>query len=661
MKGKSLLAILCAAMLLTSCEPSTNKSDLMRLLSPAMLPYLKPSKHILVSSVDSLGGNNDRIFLAPGQHATILNVSGPGVINRIWFTLDSRDPNYLRKILIRMYWDDETTPSVDVPLGDFFGCGFRYQPYISLYLGMTSGGFVCYFPMPFEKSARMEIINETDQEVYSFYYQIDYQSLEGYLDRSVAYFHAYWNRDIRTNYDSNYTVLQTTGQGHVVGVNLNIQSYDGSLSFLEGNEMVYTDGEIKPSIVGTGTEDFFSGGWYFASGEFAGPYHGLIMKDDSLGRISAYRFFINDPIPFKKSINFTFEHGQGNTVEADYSSTVYYYLIEPNQPFKPMPKAGMRIPLRIVTPVTLLQAESLDFNLDGIAGEVVDVSKYGPDWSQGKHFLIHTGEGDTFTLSLNQLLDPAYSIEVYYSQGPDYGNVRIYDGNHYLGGYNGYHPTIWAGGKITLPGIKATNGRINLRFVVDGKNQLSKGYFIALDGVNLTPERKFIRDWYILGPFPNPRISERYRLGLDSVYPPETYIDTAVEYAGVGGKQIHWKYVQTPDNGYLSLNGLVYPNEQVVTYALTWVWSETERNMLLMAGSDDGCKVFFNDGLVYRYLGLRVALPDQVTIPVHVNKGWNKLLIKVENNLGGYAFYARFIDPENTLVTSAKKELPKGK
>jgi hypothetical protein len=658
MKGISLLLVVVAALVLSSCEPSTNKSDLQRLLSPAMLPYLKPSKHILVSSADSAGGNNDRISLAPGQRATILNVTGPGIINRIWFTLDSRDPYYLRKILIRMYWDDEVTPSVDVPFGDFFGCGFEYKPYISQYLGMSSGGYFCYFPMPFEKSARIEIVNETDQEIYSFYYQIDYQSIEGYLDRSVAYFHACWNRDIRTNYDSNYTVLKTTGQGHVVGVNLNIQSYDGSLTFLEGNEMIYTDGEIKPSIVGTGTEDFFSSGWYFSHGEFAGPYHGLILKDDSLGRIAGYRLFINDPIPFKKGINFTLEHGHGNTEEADYSSTVYYYLIEPNKPFRQMPKAGMRIPLRVVTPITLLQAESLDIGLGAIKSEVTDVSKFGPDWSGGKQLQIHTGPADFFAIYLKNLMDPEYTVEIYFTQGPDHGNIKVYEGDRLLGGFSGYNPTIRAGGKISLPGLNAKHGRINLTFRVDGKNTLSKGYVTGLDGVNLIPERKFISDWYIIGPFANPRITDRRRLGLDSVYSPEIVTDTGVEYSGIGGKLIRWKYVQTPPHGYLSLRDMIYPSEQVVTYALTWVWSDTERNIILMIGTDDGGKVFFNEKLVYRYLGTRNAQPDQVSIPVHVNIGWNKLLIKVENNIGGYAFYARFIDPENTLVTSARKIMP---
>ena len=650
-----------ALLMLAGCEPSTNKADLQRLMSPAMLPYLKASKHILVSSSDSARGNNDRISLAPGQKATILNASGPGIINRIWFTLDSRDPNFLRKILIRMYWDDEETPSVDVPFGDFFGCGFRYVPYVSQYLGMTSGGYVCYFPMPFEKSARIEIINETEQQLYSFYYQIDYQSVEGYLDRSVAYFHTCWNRDIRTNYDSNYTVLRTTGQGHIVGVNLNIQSYDGSLSFLEGNEMIYTDGEMKPSIVGTGTEDFFSSGWYFSHGTFAGPYHGLILKDDSLGRIAGYRLFINDPIPFKKSINFTIEHGHGNTEEADYSSTVYYYLIEPNQPFKPMPKAGMRIPLRIVTPNGLIQAEKVDIDLGPVSSEVTDMSSYGPDWSGGKQLLIATGENDQFTVRLKNLMDPEYTIDIFFTQGPDYGNVKVYEDDRVLGGFSGFNPTIRAGGKITLPAMKAKNGRINLTFKSDGKNPLSRGYLVGLDGFNLEPERRFIPDWYIIGPFPNPRISEWQRGGLDSVYSAEIVTDTAAEHTGTGGKLIRWQYVQTPPHGYVSLRDRVYPFEQVVSYAMTWVWSDVEKNTLLLIGTDDGGKVFFNDKMVYRYLGLRTAIPDQVSIPVHLNKGWNKLLVKVENNLGGYAFYARFIDPGQSLVVSARKTLPEKK
>jgi hypothetical protein len=642
---------------MTSCEPSTNRAKL-EMFSQALLPYIKNSKLIQVSSADSTRGNNDRITIPAGQIATVLDVSGPGVITRIWFTIDSRDPNYLRTILIRMYWDDEKTPSVEVPFGDFFGTGFSYEQNVSQYLGMTSGGFVTYFPMPFEKSAKIQIVNQSGQDVYAFYYQIDYQKLEGYLDRDVAYFHAWWHRDIRTDYDSNYTILNTTGRGHVVGVNLNLQSYDGTFAFLEGNEMIWVDGEVKPSIVGTGTEDYFSSGWYFNKGVFSAPYHGLILKDDSLGRIAAYRLHVMDPIPFKKSINFTIEHGQGNTEIADYSSTVYWYQLEPHKPFPPMPKAGMRIPLKVVTPNRIIEAENMVFGFGRIPTVVEDVSSYGPDWSGGKQLLIRGSKGNTFSLDLKGLFESTYSLDLYYTQGPDYGNVSILDGDVKIGEINGYFPVLRAGGKVSLNGIRPTYGKIPLTFRVDGKDPSSSGFKIGLDGIFLNPKRSFIPDWYIIGPFPNPRKTESQRRGLDSIYKPEVMIDTNASYIGVNGKPIHWQYVKTPENGYISLKDKVNPSELVVTYALTYIFSEQDKKVLLVIGSDDGAKVFFNDKQVYRFLGVRIAEPDQVTIPVHVLKGWNKLLLKVENNLGGYAFYARLIDPGNTLYMSAKMTNP---
>ncbi|MBL7138150.1 MAG: DUF2961 domain-containing protein [Bacteroidales bacterium] len=646
------------ALTLMGCDPSTNRADLEKLLSPAALPYAKAAKQYQVASTDSTGQNNDRITIAPGATATILNVTGPGIITRIWFTVDSRDPNFLRKLVLKMYWDDETEPSVNVPFGDFFGCGFEYRPYISQYLGMTSGGYICYFPMPFEKSAKIQVVNETSQEIYAFYYQINYFKLEGYLDRSVGYFHAYWNRDIRTDYDSNYTILKADGRGHVVGVNLQMQSYDGSLAFLEGNEVVYVDGEKKPSIVGTGTEDYFSSGWYFNQGEFAGPFHGLILKDDSLGRISAYRLNIMDPIPFRRHILFTIEHGHDNQVIADYSSTVYWYQMEDHFVFPELPKAGNRVPLKQITPNSLIEAEDLSLSLAGIPTEVVDVSELSPDWSGGKHLLFRSDSGSVITINLERMFESEYRIDLYFSKGPDYGNIEIYRQQEMLGRFDGYAPQLQAGGKITLNNIAPAYGKISLRLNVTGKAPASSGYLLGFDGVDIIPKRTFIPDWYILGPFPNPRITETQRLGLDSIYPPEINIDINMRYGGAGGQPIRWKYVTTPRNGYVSLRDKVDPNELVVTYALTYIYSLQEKNVLLMIGSDDGAKVFFNNKEVYRYLGVRIAEPDQAIIPVHLRVGWNKLLLKIENNLGGYAFYGRILDPGNTLYYSAKQERP---
>ena len=129
------------------------QSSLEDILCLYRLPYLKKSKLLQISSHDTTGGNNDRINILAGETAALAEIEGPGIITRIWITIDSRDPYFLRRILLRMYWDGEENPSVEVPVGDFFGTGFEYKHYASQFLGMSSGGYYCYFPMPFNKSA----------------------------------------------------------------------------------------------------------------------------------------------------------------------------------------------------------------------------------------------------------------------------------------------------------------------------------------------------------------------------------------------------------------------------------------------------------------------------------------------------------------------------
>ena len=657
-KSFSLAGIL--GFILLICLHSCNtgyRMDIQHLLSPAALPYLKNSKLIQVSSADTSGGNNDRISIAPGKKATILNVEGPGMIVRMWFAIDSHDPYFLRRVVIRMFWDGESKPSVEVPLGDFFGCGFKYKQYISQYLGMTSGGYVCYFPMPFEGSARIEISNETRQEIYGFFYQVDYQKFEGALESDVAYFHAQWNRSIRTNYDSNFVMLKAEGAGQLVGVNLNLQSYDGGLGFLEGDEMIYVDGEKKPSVHGTGTEDFFSSGWYFNKGEFAGPYNGLIYKNDTLGQIAAYRLYIMDPIPFKKNIKVTIEHGHGNQDIADYSSTVYWYQVEPHVPFPRFPIAGQRIPLRIVKPARMYEAEKLNFRLEGLKSKVMDMSDYGPEWGENKQILIEAHDKSSFGLEINGLRESIYDMNLYYSKGPDYCNADIYVNNIKAGSVSGYSPHILPNGMVTLKNLKNPGQSIDFRFVVTGKDALSNGYNLGLDGVSMEPKRVYIPDWYIIGPFPNPRRIGGNRHGLDSAYLPEKFVDLQKDYPGTKGQSIRWKLVQTPENGCLSLVDKINPHELVVAYAVTYIYSPDARPTTLFIGTDDGGKVFLNGKELYRYLGERVAEPDQAQVELNLKPGWNELLLKIENNFGAYSFYARLLDAGNNLVTSANQTI----
>jgi hypothetical protein len=184
-----------------------------------------PSGRFLqVSSFDTTGGNADRLEIAAGASAVLLDAEGPGIIQRIWITVSSLDPHYLRRIALEMYWDDEAEPSVVVPLGDFFGNGFDKRHYTALPMGVSSGGFYCYLPMPFRRRARIVVRNGTGMEIDAFYFQIGLVEVD-HLPRDVLTFHAWWHRDVRTEGREPHLVLDARGRGRFVGVSLNAESY----------------------------------------------------------------------------------------------------------------------------------------------------------------------------------------------------------------------------------------------------------------------------------------------------------------------------------------------------------------------------------------------------------------------------------------------------
>ncbi|MBD3225179.1 MAG: DUF2961 domain-containing protein, partial [Caldithrix sp.] len=549
----------------------------------------------------------------------------------------------------------EENPSVEVPVGDFFGTGFEYTHYFSQYLGMSSGGYFCYFPMPFNKNARIEIVNQTGQEIFAFYYHINYQQLEQDLDEDVAYFHAQWRRDIRTDNHENYTVLEAEGEGHFLGLNMSMQGYTKSLWYLEGDEMVYVDGESFPSIYGTGTEDYFTSGWYFKNGAYQAPYHGVIIKDTEKARIAAYRHHIPDPIPFDESIKFTIEHGHGNESVADFSSTAYWYQKEPHKPFDPIPESGLRIPLRVIVPNGLVEAESLQVK-GSVDHTVEDMSAHGPEWSGHKQMLVKTTEpNQSFRMTINDLEEKAYNVDIYLTRGPQYGKIDVYYDQRKVASFNSYNETIFPDGKVSLQNLETQDGTLPFRFVVPSKASNATNFHVGIDGFKLEPVRNWIGQWRFIGPFPNPRESDLLRYGLDTVYPPQKEDKQNAVYEGVDGQEVSWQTIDTPENGYVSLWDKVDPYEFVISYAQTYIYSPEEQTVPLFIGSDDGSKVFLNGQELYRFLDVRIAAPDQDRVELPLKKGWNRLLLKLENNFGGYAFYARLIDRNENLTITARK------
>jgi hypothetical protein len=354
------------------------------------LPFIKNASSKRESSYDRTGGNRDFVVVEPGATAVMANIKGAGCIKHIWMTTRCYAPQYLRKLVLEMYWDGEENPSVRVPFGDFFGIGHATcKHYVSLPLSMVMGekrgpkgpfaaSMNCYFPMPFADGAKIQLINESEEKIENLFYYVDYESYDSkeQIPDDLGRFHATWNRenpcekvvfnsDIEnpapwdlpgknTTGDENYVILDAEGKGHYVGCVLNIDNFDASNQEYtwpgEGDDMFFIDGEEwPPSLHGTGTEDYFNAAWGFPSGEYAGPYHGVSLGSDvqeHFGKWSLYRFHIEDPIRFNKSIRATIEHGHANNQGNDYSSVAYWYQLEPHKPLPELPPVKERLPRR---------------------------------------------------------------------------------------------------------------------------------------------------------------------------------------------------------------------------------------------------------------------------------------------------------------------------
>jgi hypothetical protein len=341
------------------------------------LPKLRDYKRRRQSSYDRTGGNDDGMPIKKGDTAVIGDIEGAGCITHIWTTIACEDKYHLRKILLRMFWDDEKEPSVLTPIGDFFGLGHaQYKNFVSLPLAMSpqdGKSMNCFFSMPFSNGARIEVVNECDYDIKELYFYIDYE-LYDELEEGLGRFHAQWRRENPTdgvhyspggplsNYEyifggknltgeGNYVILEAEGKGHYVGCNLNIHNLRRSSMSVEGNwygmgdDMIFIDGDELPTIYGTGTEDYFNTAWCPRETYFA-PYHGLVLPGgyNWSGKISTYRFHIEDPVYFQKSIKVTIEHGNANRRSDDFSSTAYWYQTEPHKRFPKIMPVEQRLP-----------------------------------------------------------------------------------------------------------------------------------------------------------------------------------------------------------------------------------------------------------------------------------------------------------------------------
>lgn len=280
-----------------------------------------------VTSTDPKGGNADYRPLEPSQTLKLAEIDGPGIVTHLWFTISSREAR--NQLILRAYWDGETAPSIDAPLGLFFGAGHgdaKVPFFTNAFFDISPQlGLNCHLPMPFAKKANLTLTNSGDAKVSAIYYYVEYAKLKS-LPANAGYLHARYHSEDPCAPKQDYVFAEGTGRGQLVGVNLQIDAKaDGWWG--EGDDKITIDGvDISQ---GTGTEDYFCGAWNFRA-EHAGLYQGSprMEPEKAGGKHCIYRFHALDPIPFYKSFRYAIEHGHANDRADAWASVSFWYQLQ---------------------------------------------------------------------------------------------------------------------------------------------------------------------------------------------------------------------------------------------------------------------------------------------------------------------------------------------
>ena len=313
------------------------------------------------SSHDPTGGNRDSWEIKPGAQQEIFAAGAAGVITHIWFTIAADSSFHLKELILRAYWDRLEKPSIETPIGDFFGLNLGdYAIYENQYLACSPGQSLnCYFAMPYRSGARLTVTNEGDRNVRAFYSNIDYLEADE-LPGDALYFHAQYRQATPNvaqrladgkNLDgaTNYVYCETRGRGHLMGVTLGVLQ-NAEYWMGEGDDMIFVDDASKPIIVGTGSEDYFLGSWNFGGRMGAHPFshhqYGapLIQSPERTGgRYCLYRFHGDNPVTFTRYLRHTMEHGHANDRADNFYSCAFWYQDRPYTEFPPLPVVAQRV------------------------------------------------------------------------------------------------------------------------------------------------------------------------------------------------------------------------------------------------------------------------------------------------------------------------------
>ena len=434
--------------------------------------------------------------LAAGKNLTIYESKKPGRIVGLKISPANALAGKERDVLLRIYYDGETAPSISVPVGDFFGYAWGQPAVKSLLLGTTDNTNYVYLPMPFDKSVKVELASEKTSGAIDVSAEIKYTD-EG-RRKTEGKLYAVWRRENLTTDGKSYTFLETNGRGHLVGVILQAQGTEpGAIpEFFEGDDETTVDGETV--IHGTGSEDFFNGGWYDVPGRWEDrvslPLSGSLDFKRYLARTGGYRFFITDAYPYQKSIRQTIEHGPtGNKFPTDYASVAFFYAENrpTNLSLPPLAERRVNDPKTVVfTPGWTTPIHAFSWNNATLAK---DDDKIGDENLRHLQFRAAGREvfGPHYISFICEMPQAGkYKVFVQAIAGPAQGKVQLFKNEVSQGdAADLYSATRKKTPEIPMGELDLQEGANNVMFKIVGKNERSSGlgfdvYRIIFEKVN---------------------------------------------------------------------------------------------------------------------------------------------------------------------------------
>ena len=448
--------------------------------------------------------NGDSRPLPAGETLTLAELQGPGVVRHIWFTIAAPE-GWGRSLTLRMYWDGQEEPAVETPIGDFFAVGHGSLTSVdSLPVAVSSEGRAlnCYWPMPFAKSAKITLSNDSKEAARSIYYYIDYEEVDE-LPPTTAQFHAQYRQEYPAKMGEDFLILDAEGRGHYVGTVLSVALRTPGW-FGEGDDRFYIDGADEPQLRGTGTEDYFCDAWGFRV--LNRPFYGITLNGSGQGRefgdlITAYRWHVNDPVHFAKSLKVTIED-KGNMFDQQgrrvsgfmersdlVSSVAFWYQTGKAKRFATLPPAEER---RIPTEVIQFEGMVKDAKADPSSTPVeAQRGKFNGGAQLWAKFTDPKGEV-TIPFKLEKALAGLATLRL--TTARDYGTFEVLLDGKAVPGMKALdlYASALTSGSFSMGYLDLPAGDHQLKLKCVGKNDKSMGYYLGVDALEVAKITKYV-------------------------------------------------------------------------------------------------------------------------------------------------------------------------